>query len=105
MTAAAKSGCSLQKLTLAFRCAGARSVALVGEFNDWNESTHPLEYDPDLDVWTITVELPPGRYEYKFLVNDREWWNDQSAPKVPNVWGSENSYLEITQSLVSTLQY
>ena len=96
MTAAAKSGCPLQNLPLAFRGAGARSVALAGEFNGWSESTDPMEYDPDLDAWTITPELPPGPYEYKFLVNGREWRNDPSAPKVPNVWGSENSYLEVT---------
>ena len=97
MSPAAKSESRVRKpLTLTFRCPGARSVALVGEFNDWNESAHPMKHDPDLDAWTITFEIPPDRYEYKFLVNDREWWNDQNTPKVPNVWGSENSYLEVT---------
>lgn len=82
-------------LTLTFRCPRARTVALAGEFNDWSESAHPMTYDPALGAWTITLDLPAGRYEYKFLVNGREWWNDQNAPKVANVWGSENSYREV----------
>jgi hypothetical protein len=23
------------------------------------------------------------------------WWNDPEAPTVPNVWGSENSYVDV----------
>lgn len=41
--------------------------------------------------WSPTV---PRRYEYKFLVDGREWWNDPEAPKTPNVWGSENSDID-----------
>lgn len=47
------------------------------------------------EIWTIEVDLPPGRHEYKFLVNGGEWWNDPRAPKVPNVWGTENSYVDV----------
>ena len=61
----------------------ARSVAVVGEFNDWRESAQPLVYDAALDEWRIELWLKPGRYEYKFLVDGRDWWNDQNAPKVP----------------------
>lgn len=83
-------------VTFSFRCPGARSVALGGDFNDWNVSAaHPMVYDSLLDVWTLTLPLEPGRYEYKFFVDGREWWNDPYAPKVPNIWGSENSYLDV----------
>lgn len=82
-------------VVLTFRYPRARSVAVVGEFNDWRESAQPLVYDAALDEWRIELWLKPGRYEYKFLVDGRDWWNDQNAPKVPNVWGSENSYVDV----------
>ena len=80
---------------ISFRCPGAKSVALAGDFNGWDVSAHPMVYDPELDAWTVTLALEPGRYEYKFFVDDRDWWNDPAAPKVPNVWGSENSYIDV----------
>ena len=78
-----------------FRCPGAQSVTLAGDFNNWNVSAHPMVYDGLLDSWTITIPLESGRYEYKFFVDGQVWWNDPFAPKAPNVWGSENSYLDI----------
>jgi hypothetical protein len=46
--------------------------------------------------WTLELELPVGRHEYKFLVDGRQWWNDPEAHKVPNFWGSENSYVDVS---------
>jgi 1,4-alpha-glucan branching enzyme len=74
-------------VSFSVRCPGALSVTLAGDFNNWNESSHPMVYDGIQDVWTITLPLEPGRYEYKFFVDGRVWWNDPLAPKVPNVWG------------------
>jgi len=50
------------------------SVSLRGTFNDWGE--WPMEKEKG--VWTISVCLEPGRYEYKFFV-DGEWIKDMSA--------------------------
>ena len=84
-----------KRVAFSFRCQGVRSVTLVGDFNDWNVSADPMIYDGHHDVWSFTLLLRPGRYEYKFFVNGRDWWNDPNAPKVPNVWGSENSYVDV----------
>jgi 1,4-alpha-glucan branching enzyme len=82
-------------VNFSFRCPGAQSVTLAGDFNNWDVSTHAMAYDSLLDSWTVALPLEPGRYEYKFFVDGRAWWNDSFAPKVPNVWGSENSYLDV----------
>jgi 1,4-alpha-glucan branching enzyme len=82
-------------IKLTFRHAGAGAVSVAGDFNGWDVSVSPMSYDPDLDQWSITLELEQGRYEYKFFVDGRDWWNDLNAPKVPNVWGSENSYVDV----------
>lgn len=85
------------KRTVTFRFWHPRSasVALVGDFNSWDISAHPMSYDAEGDVWTLTLELEPGRYEYKFFVDGRTWWNDPDAPSMPNPWGSENSYVDV----------
>ena len=78
-----------------FRCPGAQSVTLAGDFNNWDVSAHPMVYDRPLDSWIVALPLEPGRYEYKFFVDGRAWWNDPFVPKAPNAWGSENSYLDV----------
>ena len=84
-----------RRVTFSFCYPEARSVTLAGDFNDWDVTATPMTYEPSRGCWTVTLELAQGRYEYKFFVDRREWWNDPNAPKVPNIWGSENSYLDV----------
>ena len=77
-----------------FQKTGAETVVLAGDFNGWSITAHTMKRGRD-KTWTIELDLPPGRHEYKFLVNGNEWWNDPHAPKVPNVWGTENSYVDV----------
>lgn len=79
-----------------FRFAGEaqRPVFLVGDFNQWNETAHPMDRAED-GGWVTTLWLPPGEYEFKYKVGV-EWHNDHAAHKyVPNVWGSENSVVVV----------
>ena len=74
----------------------ARRVALVGDFNGWaREGT--LMSDPDENgVWTVSVPLQPGRYQYKFLVDGKQWVVEPDAPAYhPDGFGGRNSLLEI----------
>jgi 1,4-alpha-glucan branching enzyme len=77
-----------------FQHGGASTVTVAGDFNGWNTASHPLARQAG-DLWILEVELPPGRHEYKFYVDGSQWWNDPEAPKVRNLWGSENSYIEV----------
>jgi hypothetical protein len=56
----------------------AASVALVGDFNDWDPARSPMRTAHG--VWATAVLLTPGRYRYAFLVNGVEWRADPSAP-------------------------
>ena len=56
----------------------AKAVALAGQFNNWNAATTPLHKD-DAGLWTVSVPLKPGRYQYKFVV-DGDWRLDPSNP-------------------------
>lgn len=67
----------------------AKSVFLAGDFNQWDLSSHPLKCDKN-GVWKISLNLNPGQYEYRFLV-DGEWQNDPSCCDfVENPFGTSN---------------
>jgi hypothetical protein len=70
----------------------ARSVHVVGTFNDWRPGTIALQ-DLDNDgVWTATVVLPAGTYEYMFVVDGERWVPDHLADRlVADDFGRENS--------------
>ncbi len=57
---------------------GAQRVCLVGDFNDWAVCEVPLVRNEALGTWTIEMNLPPGRHEYMFVV-DEGWVTDPSA--------------------------
>jgi len=56
----------------------AREVCLAGDFNQWNVCETPLERVAE-DTWTVSIELPPGRHEYMFVIDGR-WVTDPHAP-------------------------
>ena len=76
------------------RFPGARSVAVVGSFNDWRPGSIALE-DPDHDgVWRGAVVLPAGAHEYMFVVDGERWVADPLAGRyVEDDFGRENSLL------------
>ena len=72
----------------------AKRVSLSGDFNGWSPDATPMKRYDD-GHWETTVELAPGRYEYKF-VRDGEWMPDLLARE--NVWnqhGTLNSVIEV----------
>ena len=78
----------------AFMIPTDQPVCLVGDFNDWDELSHPMRRCPD-STHTLELSLRPGEYEYKFKVG-KVWYNDDFAHKyVPNPWGSENSVVVV----------
>jgi 1,4-alpha-glucan branching enzyme len=46
----------------------AQAVSLVGDFNEWNPTAHPMRQMPD-KAWFLTVELTHGHHRYAFLVD------------------------------------
>jgi diguanylate cyclase (GGDEF)-like protein len=54
-------------------------VALVGDFNNWNNRSHSLMRQGPGPEWETTLALKPGRYRYKFLVNSADWMIDPAA--------------------------
>jgi hypothetical protein len=56
----------------------ARTVSLVGTFNDWDETQNPLTYVGD-STWTGYLWLSPGKYAYQFVIDGHKYtWNPTS---------------------------
>jgi hypothetical protein len=72
------------------------TVAIAGDFNSWNSGDNLLE-DPDGDgIWTGTLKLKPGRYEYMFVLDGKKWVPDPNALRyVKDGFGNKNAILEI----------
>jgi hypothetical protein len=73
----------------------ARSVAVVGSFNDWDPTKGVLSQSSD-SVWSGNIMLAPGRYEYQLVV-DGKWIADPSAQqRSESEFGTANSVLMVS---------
>lgn len=84
-------------VTFLFEAGGPATVYLAGTFNGW-EAAKDLMTDDDGDgIYEITLELRPGRYEYKF-VRDGQWLTDESADDfADDGYGGKNSVLHVPE--------
>lgn len=72
----------------------AQSVAIVGDFNGWDPQGLPLRHAGN-GLWTLTIPLKPGRYQYMYRVDGR-WVTDPLASEFsPDGFGDENAVLDI----------
>jgi 1,4-alpha-glucan branching enzyme len=83
----------VEQVDFVFESPEVSAVAVAGTFNDWDPRRTPMRKNPS-GVWTTTVSLVPGRYEYRFVV-DGKWISDPKAPSVTNAFGGTNSVLEV----------
>jgi AMP-activated protein kinase-like protein len=67
----------------------ATSVTVVGSFNAW-EKTALTDEDGD-GTWEVTLPLPPGRYEYAFLVDGSWRGQDPDADEYIQSFGQFSS--------------
>lgn len=85
---------SQKRVQFAFDAPEANDVAVTGSFCDW-KTLYPLKQQKN-GAWKRTLEIAPGRHEYRFVV-DGEWRDDpRSGDRVPNPYGGMNSVLETT---------
>ena len=78
----------------------AHEVYVAGTFNDWNPKATPMLQDGE-GPWVAKVNLLPGEYEYKFVV-DGEWICDPgceagTANCIPNSFGTRNSIVAVNK--------
>ncbi|MBW2198601.1 MAG: isoamylase early set domain-containing protein [Deltaproteobacteria bacterium] len=86
-----------RKVTFSLTSPDAKEVVLMGDFNHWNPKKHPMKKDGN-GVWKKTTLLFPGRYEYRFLV-DNQWENDPENNQTrANRFGTKNNFIVVPSS-------
>jgi 1,4-alpha-glucan branching enzyme len=84
---------SSNKQEFRFTAPDATSVLLVGDFTHWQRQPIPMHKE-DSGVWAASVELPPGKHTYRFIV-DSEWRDDPECTlRVPNPFGGQDMIRE-----------
>jgi 1,4-alpha-glucan branching enzyme len=84
-----------KRVTFRFEAEPDSDVRLAGSFNNWDTEAQPMTRRNGNGTYGATLLLPPGRHEYKFVVNG-DWHVDPSAPDcVPNEHGTLNSVIEV----------
>ena len=83
-----------KRITFSFTAPGAEDVRLAGTFNNWDIKKYPMKQNKK-GIWTKTVIIPPGTYEYKYLVGD-EWLHDpENKNVVTNEHGTLNNIVTV----------
>ncbi len=73
----------------------ANSVQIAGDFNNWQPEQHTMEKVGDSGVWQTQMELNPGRYRYRLVV-DGQWQPDPyNELTESNPFGGFNSVIVI----------
>jgi 1,4-alpha-glucan branching enzyme len=85
----AKEKSAKHKVTFSYVAPEAKNVLLAGDFTGWQQAPVTMKKSKSGE-WIKTVSLPPGRYEYRLLV-DGQWQDDPNCPnRQANQFGSEN---------------
>ncbi len=73
----------------------ARTVAVAGDFSDWEPSFRLEDIDGD-GIWTGRVPVRPGVHGYMFLIDGTEWQTDPYADRYQDDgFGNRNAILAV----------
>lgn len=72
-----------------------QKVNLFGSFNSWNREQYPMSGPDQEGTYEITIPLEAGRYEYKFFVDGKEFYDPVNPEKISNGMGDFNSLITV----------
>ena len=82
-------------MTLEYFAPEANTVAIAGDFNSWNDQAQMMK-KTKAGWWKSSVKLPPGQYQYRFVIDGQQWVEDPENPnKQLNEFSTYNSILEV----------
>ena len=73
---------------------GSRQMCVAGDFNEWDPTRTPMTRDDRMGVWQAIVDVPPGKYRYR-LVMDGQWVPDPYNQRLEsNPFGEMDNIVE-----------
>ena len=84
----------LKQIPLRVKVDGAKEVVLTGDFTQWAKDK--IRLTPlSGGEWITVLELAPGDYQYRLIV-DGEWRDhSEAARKIGNPFGTQNAVLTV----------
>ncbi len=59
-----------------------KKANILGSFNDWNYNSHRMKKLVKDGSFSIVIDLETNKeYEFKYLLDDKEWLNETDADK------------------------
>ena len=84
-----------RRVTFTVRDDAGKAVYLDGCFNQWNPTGKKMTDKKKDGVYSTTIKLAPGTYEYKFVI-DGVWCADpENTDAVKNDCGTLNSVITV----------
>ncbi len=84
-----------QTVTFTVHADKGKAVYVAGTFNKWDPSAKKMAYKAKEGLYSATVKLAPGTYEYKFII-DGTWCADpENVNSVQNDQGTFNSVVTV----------
>jgi 1,4-alpha-glucan branching enzyme len=68
---------------------------VAGDFNQWDDRSIPMEKKNNHE-WTAVMQLPSGRYEFKYIADGRWVEEVPDMEMVPNSYGTYNFVLNVS---------
>ena len=86
---------AVKSVTFTVHADKGKAVYVAGEFNKWNPTAKKMAYKAKSGIYTATLKLAAGTYQYKFVI-DGTWCADpENANSVANDQGTFNSVIEV----------
>jgi 1,4-alpha-glucan branching enzyme len=84
-----------KEVTFTVHAERGKTVYLAGDFNGWDPEGKKMAYKARNGLYSATVKLAPGVYQYKFVI-DGAWCADpENVDSVANDQGTFNSVITV----------
>jgi 1,4-alpha-glucan branching enzyme len=80
-----------KRVTFTVNADPASTVFLAGSFNDWDPTAKQMTDKKSNGIFTATLNLVPGEYQYKFIINGTWCADPDCSDWVQNEHGTLNS--------------
>lgn len=85
------------KVDMTGQTVSADGVHVVGSINGWNTTATPLTQEGTTNIYSATIELSAGWYQYKFL-NGNAWGTDEPKATYPCALTNGNRFVAIGEA-------
>jgi anti-sigma-K factor RskA len=94
-TAAVSQQEQIVTVTMNLHAPEAHHVAVAGTFNKWKADANVLTKQEN-GIWTISIPLKPGEYNYMFVVDGKAWVTDPNAETYSDDgFGNKNAVVRV----------